>query len=128
MKPIVSMVPQRHPSDCGVSVLSMFLQVSYEEALLAISKDAPRVLRTGMWFTEVRRAAKRLGVPLRLKRRWNALTDEGILYVKNRRGPNHLILLRERLLWDTNFEVWRLDDYRKASGATFGALLVKGEA
>lgn len=126
-RPLVSMVPQRHMADCGVSVLSMFLRISYEEALLAVGKEAPKVLGRGLWFTQLRRAARRLGVRTRIKRTWRANADDGIVYIKNQRGPNHCVLLRRGLFFDTDFNVYDPSDYLKATKARTGALLVRAE-
>lgn len=125
MKPLVSMVPQRHVADCSSAVLAMFLGISYEEALLALTRVSPHLLRKGIWFTELRKAAKRMGVPLTLKRRWNADFDDGIAHIKFKRGGNHVVLLRAGLFWDTDFNVYIPSDYLKAKKAGTGSLLVR---
>lgn len=125
MQPLVSMLPQRHRADCSAAVLGMLLGISYEEALLALTRESPELLRKGVWFTELQRAAKQMGIPLRLKRRWDANFDDGIAHVRFRSGGNHVVLLRAGLFFDTNFEVWYPSEYLKARKAKAGSLLVR---
>jgi hypothetical protein len=124
-QPLVSMVPQRHRADCAAAVTSMFLRISYEEALLALSKESPELIRKGVWFTELQRAAKKMGVRLKLKRRWNPDFDDGIAHVRFSQGGNHVVLLRAGLFFDTNFEVWHPAEYLRARKAKAGSLLVR---
>lgn len=124
-QPLVSMVPQRHLADCVAAVTSMFLRVSYEEALLALSKESPELIRKGVWFTELQRAARQMGVPLKLKRRWDVNFHDGIVHVRFARGGNHVVLLRAGLFWDTNFEAWYPEDYLKAKKAKVGSMLIR---
>lgn len=124
-QPLVSMIPQRHEADCGVSVLAMFLGVSYEDALLAIGQDAPRVLRGGLWVREMRTGSAKLGVPLKVKRQWDVEDADGIAQMHLPGRFNHFLLVRGGLLFNTNFTVWELDDYLKARRAKPGVLLVR---
>jgi hypothetical protein len=127
-QPLVSMVPQRHRADCAAAVTSMFLGISYEEALLALHGESPELIRKGVWFTELQRAAKNMGIPLKLKRTWDANIDDGIAHVKFKWGGNHVVLLRAGLFFDTDFTVWYPADYCKARKAKTGSLLVRAEA
>jgi ABC-type bacteriocin/lantibiotic exporter with double-glycine peptidase domain len=121
--PLVAMVYQRHLADCGAAALAMWLGVSYEEVLLAVGAHAPRVLRAGVWMTELSKAAAVFGVTLRPKSTPVDLeTDEGILQTKFRRG-RHVVVLRRGLLFDTDATIWEPDDYAKAKRAQFGVLL-----
>ena len=124
-QPLITMVPQRHTMDCGPTTLSMLLRVSYEDALLAFGGNAPRVLRGGVWLTEMRRAAESLGTPLRVKRTWDAEDDEGIAQIKLRKIGYHLVVVRRGLFFDTDFSCWEPEDYLKAKQATTGPLLVR---
>jgi hypothetical protein len=125
--PLVSLVPQRHPADCGVAVLAMFLGVTYEDALLALGGVVPRVLRRGVWMPEVQRAAGKLGVPLRMKRRADVAEDDGIVRVQFKNNA-HVVLLRNGLIWDTTLEVWEPDDYQRAKRVRLGSILVREDA
>lgn len=124
-QPLVSIVPQRHPMDCGVATLAMLAGVSYEDALLAFGGAAPHILRGGCWLTEMRRAAEALGLSVRLKRKWDADDDEGIAQIKFRKAGYHLVLLRAGLFFDTDATCWEPDVYLSAKKATVGPLLVR---
>lgn len=124
MPPVVSMVPQRHAGDCGVACLAMFLSVSYEEALLAFSEEALTVLRRGVHWPHLVRAGALLGATLKVRRKWDAETDEGIVHVRFRSGAAHVVVLRGGLFFETNFDVWEPDDYWAAFKAKPGSILV----
>jgi hypothetical protein len=124
--PLLYMTTQRHSGDCGVAALAMCLGVSYEDALLALGGEVPTVLRRGVWMVELQRAADRLGMPMTLKRRCDLEMDDGVLQVMYRRGKDqHVVLLREGLVFDTDTSVWRPEDYAQATRARFGALLTR---
>lgn len=118
------MIPQRHIADCGCATLAMLLGISYEDALLALGGEAPRVLRGGVWLTQLQRAAAKLGSPLKIKRRWNIDEDEGIAQIRFKSGAYHVVVLRAGLFFDTSCEVWHPDDYLKARKAITGPLLI----
>ena len=111
--------------DCGVATLAMFAGVSYEDALLAFGGRAPKILRGGVWLTEMRLAGAALGCPLRLKRRWDAEADEGIGQVKIPRVGYHLVVVRAGLFFDTDFTCWEPDVYLETKKATTGPLLMR---
>jgi hypothetical protein len=125
-QPLVSMIPQRHIADCGCATLAMLLGISYEDALLALGGEAPKILRGGVWLTQLQRAAAKLGSPLKIKRRWDAEFDEGIVQIRFKSGTGyHVVLLRAGLFFDTQFEVWHPDDYLRQRRAVTGPLLVR---
>lgn len=119
------MVPQRHPADCGPAALAMYLGVSYEDVLLAIGSDVTDLLRRGMWFTELTRAAAKFGVTLKRKVQWDADVDEGIAQIRFRSGPHHVVLLRAGLFFDTDFTVWEPSDLLKEKRGRPGSLLMR---
>lgn len=124
-QPLVSLIPQRHVADCGAATLAMLLGVTYEEVLIPLGFEVPNILRRGVWFTELQRAALTLGATLVLKRTCDLELDEGILQVKFRRGANHVVLLRQGLIFDTDLTCWIPEDYFSARRAKPGALLVR---
>lgn len=119
------MIPQRHEADCGVAALAMFLRISYEDALLAIGRDSPRVLRNGMWIKELQAGSAKLGVPLKVKRQWDVEDADGIAQILLPGKFNHFLLVRGGLLFGTNFTVWELDDYMRVMRGKPGILLVR---
>lgn len=125
MTPRLRMVAQRHDADCGVAALAMLLGVSYEDALIALGGEVPKILKRGVWFTEMQRAAQTLGATLKLKRRWHADEDDGIAQVKFPKGNHHVVVVRDGLIFDTDLTVWEPDDYFKATKTVPGALLIR---
>lgn len=122
-QPLVIIAVQRHDADCGAAALAMLLSASYEDVLLALGR--PSLLRRGVWFTDLVRAAEKFGVVLKRKATWDAEHDEGLAQIHYRRGPSHAVLIRAGLLFDTDGSVWEPDDYLIERRARFGALLVR---
>lgn len=126
MKAVVRMVAQRHESDCGVAALAMFLGISYEDALLAFEGEGLDVMKKGVWWSQLKRAASRHGVKMVIRRKWSP-TDEGILEIKYRKQW-HVVLLKNGHIFDTDYRVWALHDFYGAPPkAPFGALLVRSD-
>ena len=59
----------------------MFLGVTYEDSLLAFDQGE-RVIRKGVWFPDLKRAAAKLGATTIVKRYPDLELDEGILKVE----------------------------------------------
>jgi len=104
----------------------MFLGVTYEDALLAF-EDGSHVIRHGVWFPDLQRAAEKLGATMVVKRRPDIELDEGILKIefKNRRADTHVVVLRGGMLFDTDLSAWKPEDYCAAKRAKTGALLIR---
>jgi len=124
-QPLISMCPQRHLADCGVACLAMFLGVTYEDALLSFALDNKDVIRTGVWFPDLQRAAANLGATMVVKRRPDLDLDEGILKIEFKTADTHVVVLREGVLFDTDLTAWKPDDYCAAKRAKTGALLIR---
>lgn len=120
--PFLSVVLQRHPADCGVACLAMLLNVSYESALLAVRKQDQIRLR------DVQAAAKRLGSPLRFTRTVDLAEDTGILGVRSPKWDyEHLVILKDGLIVDTDATIWDADVFLSAYDATVLSLLAVRE-
>ena len=105
--------------DCGVACLAMLLSVSYEDALLAMGRY------TGAYIREVKAAAKRLKKPLRFTRKFDLENDTGILAVKSEKWrTDHLVVLKDGLIVDTDGSIWDHDVFMSANVATGLSLLV----
>lgn len=123
--PILRMVLQRHARDCGVAVLAMLCGVSYEEALVAVSAEAPLVLTHGVTTAQLKRAAKRLGHRLRSTTRYDLESDTGALCVRNHRWPtDHLVVLAADRIIETDGLLWEPDTFFKHYLAQPGMLFV----
>ncbi len=120
--PFLSVIPQRHKTDCSVACLAMLLGVSYEKALLALKVE--RVLTHGVMVRHVLQAAKRLGQPLKFRRKFDLETDTGILGVRSEKWPmEHLVVLKDGFIVDTDATVWEADVYISAYQAKAISLL-----
>lgn len=123
--PILRVVVQRHAMDCGVACLAMICGVSYENALVAIAQDQPNVCIVGVWCTELRRAAKRLGFKLKAKRRVDLAEDTGILNLSSSKWrSDHVVVLREGLIVETDGTLWEPDVFLRHYEAKVGTILV----
>ena len=82
-------VPQQEGhGDCAVASLAMLCGVDWPTAFAAFD-DPAGVLATGATpWAEFRRAAARLGVPTRVKRRPDLTQDTGVLYCTDLDGPD----------------------------------------
>jgi ABC-type bacteriocin/lantibiotic exporter with double-glycine peptidase domain len=123
--PILRVVLQRHSHDCGVACLAMLCGVSYENALVAIAQDQPNVCAVGLWTAEIKKAAKRLGFRLTVKRRIDLETDTGILNMSSAKWhTDHVVILREGLIVETDGTLWEPDVFLRHHEARIGTLLV----
>jgi ABC-type bacteriocin/lantibiotic exporter with double-glycine peptidase domain len=123
--PVLMVVQQRFPMDCGVACLAMICGVSYENALVAVAQDTPNVCISGMWTKQFQAAAKRLGYRLRQKRRPDLEQDTGILGLSCKTWPgDHVVVLREGLIIETDGTLWEPDVFLRHYKARPGSLLV----
>jgi hypothetical protein len=103
-------IPGREPNDCAISVLAMYLGVSYEDVLRQVAVlDRPYQGRQGLLLREVARIARALGTPLRRQRKFDVLTAYGMLSL-----PNHIVLLRAGVIVDPEVggaTLWEVEDY-----------------
>lgn len=108
MDPIVTtLVPGREPFDCVIASLAMYLNVTYEDALRAVTfADKAHAGRIGLWTPEIKKAAKKLGQPLKLKKKFNIEEDYGILLLSD-----HATILRNGLIIDPDKTVWEYQDF-----------------
>lgn len=114
--PFLLVVPQRHESDCGVACLAMLLGASYEVVIMAFRHN---VMAHGCTIQQLLGAGRRLGKTLRWTRKVNLETDTGILSVRIRGAKReHVVLLKEDLIIDTDSTVWDAETYIKVNHAT----------
>ena len=120
-------VPQRHSFDCAVACLAMLLNKDYETTLLAFNSLAPLV--HGVRVGDVKRAAAALGARLKFSRKWDLEEDTGILAVRSvtRWKTDHMVVLKEGLIIDTDATVWEAAIYLQAYEAKVLSILTKEE-
>lgn len=120
--PLLRVVRQRHKADCGVACLAMLLNVPYEVSLLAFRKHE------NIYIRDVQTAARRLGVRLRLQRKFDMETDTGILGMRSPQWDyDHLVVLKEGLVVDTDLSLWDVDVFLSTYEAQALSLLVIAE-
>lgn len=118
--PFLQVVPQRHSSDCAIACLAMLLGVTYEASLLAFGSE----LHNGAQTRAIKRAARKLGRVLRWSRRFDLETDTGLLSVRSAKwSGDHMVVLKEGLVVDTDASLWEADVYMSAYEATAMSLL-----
>ncbi len=110
--PFLQIIPQRHGSDCSVACLAMLLGTSYEEALMAFRHN---VIVQGATTRQILRAASRLGKPMRWARKVDLENDTGLLALESKKWPRqHLVVLKDELIFDSDASVWDADVYLHA--------------
>ena len=110
MVPILKVVLQRAASDCAVAVLAMLTGKTYEEILLAVGQEQPKVLKKGLWVAEIIRIASAAGVPLKKRKKFDLETDCGILCLYD-----HVVVLKNGLVIDpADGSIWEADVYLAA--------------
>jgi ABC-type bacteriocin/lantibiotic exporter with double-glycine peptidase domain len=119
--PFLSVVPQRSRMDCGVACLAMLCGVSYERALLATRGP---VLDQGMRTRQIQATARRLGRALTFCRTVDLENDTGLLAVRSVQWPHdHLVVLKDGLIVDTDASLWDVDVFLSAYDATVLSIL-----
>ena len=130
-QPIVRFVGQReaHLGDCTIAAFAMCVGLSYSEALVTIARVVPRVLEDGASWHQVKTAAKRAGVGLVEKKRFDLDDlDEGggILGVRLPDGDEHAVYFKRGLIFDGGTQsVWDADVYLRVNHATVLTMLVR---
>lgn len=103
---VLRFVEGREQADCAIAALAMFLGMTYEDVLRAVTKlGVPQAGKVGLTTHEIRRVAAACGTPLRLRRKIEE-DDYGILLLRD-----HAMVLRAGLVFDPVGAVWDFDDY-----------------
>lgn len=123
--PILKIELQHTAMDCAIAVLAMLLGSAYVEVLMIAAHVAPKVLTDGMSTREIRAIAKRMGFSAKRQRHIDLLNDTGALTVENDKWPaDHLVVLREGLIVETDGTLWDTDMFMSAYKARPKHLLV----
>jgi ABC-type bacteriocin/lantibiotic exporter with double-glycine peptidase domain len=118
--PFLNVIPQRAQMDCAVACLAMLTGVTYEAALLAFGSECA----SGVETRAIKAAAKKLGRKLTWSRRFDLENDTGLLAVRSDKWQgDHVVVLKEGLIVDTDATVWETDVFLAAYDATAMSLL-----
>ena len=111
--PFLNVIIQRHNNDCSVACLAMLLGLSYEQVMVAFKHN---VVRHGSTIRQLQGACRTLGRKLVWSRRLGDLeTDTGVLCVRSSKWPHdHLVVLKEGMIIDTDATVWEQDVFLAA--------------
>jgi hypothetical protein len=127
----VRIIAMRHHHDCVVCCLAMLLGVSYDAALLAVSKVSPESGAKGLFWTQAKKAAKHLNYTLVTHRSKDFQNLTGILGCTPDKDSMEIhehavILLRGIIIDPQHGEVWDdIDAYLTANRYKPGTLLVR---
>lgn len=125
--PYLQVCIQRHPMDCAVATMAMLLNKSYEEVLVAFSHN---VIAQGASIRQIQLAGRKLGCRLRWRRGpIDMETDTGMLVVSGLKWrADHLVILKEGLIIDTDATIWEPDVFMAAYEARpLSVLTTEGE-
>lgn len=110
--PFLQVIPQRHPMDCAVACLAMYLGKSYEEVLMAFRHN---VMAQGASMRQIQMAARKLGCPLRWSRKVDLEQGSGIVSFSSLKWKaDHVVVLKSELIIDTDAFVWDADVFMAA--------------
>jgi hypothetical protein len=126
---VITVVRQRGTGDCGLASLATLVSAryAYEDVFLAAATvDRARKGQCGMRLRDLQVVARKLGIDLERKRRYDLDTDTGILVVHggHTARDGHCVTAWEGLLADSAdgfVHKWRAYQLRHA--ARFGTLL-----
>lgn len=123
MPPVMQVVIQRHQNDCAVACMAMLLGLSYEAVLVAFRHN---VIVQGASTRHIQHAAKRLGSKLQWRRYYSVdENDTGLLAMDSDKWHmQHLVVLKDGLIFDTDASVWDQDVYLATHKARTLSLLV----
>lgn len=131
--PFVNLQIQRGRGDCGIAALAMLLGRSYEDVFAAaVTRKYRNPHESGMYSAQIVKAAKRLGTTLTLRRTWDLESSCGLLTVDkiNKQPddyPQHLVLLKFGLIFDTDGTVWEPELYFEQNGFRPVSIFVEEE-
>lgn len=109
---VMRVTPRLRSNDCAVWSLATLSGRDYADVLDAITKEDPKHKGSnGLYFSQVIRAAKRLGLRLYRKRRYSLTDDTGILGVTLASGISHACILKQGQVIDVDGTVWEVESY-----------------
>lgn len=131
---VIQLVPSKaHDTigDCGICCLATLSGCSYEDVVAVAVQHVGDAWKNGLYLTQVIAVAHDIGLTLKRRRKYDLDADTGILnVVVTERPPNrkpsrqeHLVVLMEGKIYDSDLRVWAVDAFKQHYDATFGVLL-----
>jgi hypothetical protein len=121
-----TVVRQRKRADCGITVLSSYLHIPYEDVYVKALLVSPRFAKHGLTIKHLIAIAALLKRTLAIKRRPSLEDDSGILGVTWKSGYGHWVVLLEGKILDGDPpQVWDAADYMQAYSGRPGWLVTE---
>ena len=122
---VVHVTPRLVSNDCATWALKLLTGRSYPEVRAEAERVDKAAGEQGLWWHQVKRMAKRLGVKLRSKRPVNIDEDAGLLSVRFPDGSYHaVVLMQGPVILDADNTVWYADDYIAAKKVKATSILI----
>lgn len=123
---VVHLAPlTKRANDCGIWALASLTGLEYEDILVEVSRRYKDAGSKGLYMGQIQRVAGALGVPLRLKRKFDLHESTGILGMTFlETGQGHAAVLKEGQLIDNDRTVWSVDSYVDVKHVSVDGLLV----
>lgn len=97
---IIEPIIQKNSGDCAITCLAMLLGLPYVEVSSMAVSLWPQAPQTGLWTTEIRKLAKKLGHPLSsVPIKQMVEQDTGIIVVKQP-TQDHVVLLFQGVIFN----------------------------
>ena len=131
---MIQLVPSKgHDAigDCGICCLATLSGCSYEDVVAIAVQHVGEAWKHGLYLTQIIAIGRDLGLNLKRRRKYDLDHDTGILNVTVTERPSnkkisrneHLVVLMEGRIYDSDLRVWAVDAFKQQYAADFGILL-----
>jgi hypothetical protein len=126
---MMHITPRVRSNDCAIWSLKTLTGRAYADVLDAVKREDKHKGNEGLFWPQVIKAAKRLGIKLTEKKKVDLHEDTGILGVTfNEDGESHaVVLMQGPIILDSDGTVWQAEDYIAANDVNVGTILVLHE-
>ena len=119
-------------NDCAIWALSAYTSLPYERVLIEVAREDRVAGTQGLSIAQITRVARRLGFPLRFRKKPDMEDDIGILSVwllEKGEQLGHVALLKQGQVIEANqgIMIWSVDSYFVAGHAILHGVLVARE-
>lgn len=118
-------------SDCGICTVATLCDKRYEDVVAEAVQIVGENWKNGLYISQIIELARRFGVTLKRKRKYDIEEATGILNCEilhkgtggRPRWENHVVVLMDGRVYDSDLRVWAIDAFRDHYHATFRTLL-----